>query len=68
MRTFRKGCASSNKLRTFGRASALGYPLAGAVPLLRQVVLALASASIALRGVETNPERSRARRIARRRG
>jgi hypothetical protein len=40
MRTSKKCCASSNKLRTFGRASAL-HP----VPLARKVVQELASAS-----------------------
>jgi hypothetical protein len=39
----RTKCAPST-----GRAVALGYPLAGAVPLSRKVVLALASASIML--------------------
>ncbi len=38
-----------NGVRTFeSRASALGYPLAGALPFARKVVQALASASIAL--------------------
>jgi hypothetical protein len=54
------------------RASALGNPLAGAVPFARKVVQALASASIALCCVETNlidkpaePTGNSARRIAR---
>src|ERR1700722_6812600 len=47
VRTFRKGCASSNNVRIFGRASALGYPLAGAVPFSRKVAPARTSASIA---------------------
>ena len=43
----------SKRLRTFEqrahlrRASALGYPLAGAVPLTRKVVLPLVAASVA---------------------
>jgi hypothetical protein len=47
MRTFENRCAPSNNLRTFGRAVALGYPLAGAVPLTRKVAQIPASASIA---------------------
>jgi hypothetical protein len=35
-------------VRTFGRALALGYPLAGAVPFSRKVAPAQASVSIAL--------------------
>jgi hypothetical protein len=78
MRTFKKWCASSNNVRTFGRASAL-HP----VPFARKVVQALASASIALCCVEPSlidkpsepnlidnpaePTRNSARRIARHR-
>jgi hypothetical protein len=35
-------------VRTFGRASALGYPLAGAVPLTRKVAQVPASATVGL--------------------
>jgi hypothetical protein len=50
MRTFRKACASSNPVRTFGSQGTALDPL----PFLRKVAQTLASASIALCCVETN--------------
>ena len=46
MRTFEKCAHLRRGVRTFGRAAALGYPLAGAVPIARKVVLPLVAASI----------------------
>ena len=47
MRTFEKSAHLRRGVRTFGRAAALGDPLAGAVPISRKVALALVAASIA---------------------
>jgi hypothetical protein len=47
MLTFETGEHLRSRLRTFGRAVALGYPLAGSVPMTRKVAHWLASASIA---------------------